>query len=232
MEGIYGYKEKDVIGLAKFIDERKGQSLSKTFESYAVISGKAKGTVRNLYYALAKHSQKDVEFCNRYLKGKPLTVNKIVEFEEAEEKRIIKEILLAKKDGRSVRSKIMELADGDGKLALRYQNKFRGAVKNKPRLIAEIVEELKKEGKDVFISQEKDTSNMISEVQLKRLKTEINNLVMRISEKTLKENRLLKERVAYLESENLKLSSKLYGNVGVVDALKFFRSRGGENAVN
>ena len=57
MEGIYGYKEKDVIGLAKFIDERKGQSLSKTFESYAVISGKAKGTVRNLYYGILKENR-------------------------------------------------------------------------------------------------------------------------------------------------------------------------------
>ena len=232
MEGIYGYKEKDVIGLAQFIKDKKCQSLSKTFESYAAISGKAKGTVRNLYYALAKHSQKDQEFCDRFLDGKPLTVNKIVEFDSGEEKRIIKEILLAKRVGRSVRSKIMELADGDGKLALRYQNKFRGAIKNKPRLIAEIVDELKREGKDVDIPKEKDVYGLIPEVQLKRLKTEINNLVMRIAEKTLKENRLLKERVTYLESENLKLSSKLYGNVGLVDALKFFGHRGGENAVN
>ena len=232
MEGIYGYKGKDVIGLAEFIKGRKGQSLSKVFESYAVMSGKAKGTVRNLYYALVKLSQKDQEFCKKHLDGKPLSVNKIVEFDDAEERKIIKEIFLAKKEGRSVRSKIMELADGDGKLALRYQNKFRGVIKNKPRLIAEIVDELKREGKDVYMPNDNNASNMVSEVQLKRLKTEINNLVMRISEKTLKENRLLKERVAFLERENLKLSSKLYGNVGVADALKFFRTRGGENAVN
>jgi hypothetical protein len=232
MEKIYGYRENDIIGLAEFVKDRKNQSLSKTFESYAAISGKAKGTIRNLYYALVKLSNENAYFCAKHLDGKPLSVSKIVEFKECEEKRVIKEILSAKRDGRSVRSKVMELANGDGKLALRYQNKFRGAIKNKPEFIESIIKELKSEGKDMDLKGDKMIVNAVSDLQLKRLQTEINNLVSRISEKTLRENRALKERVAYLESENLKLSARLYGRTNIPDSLKYFRTSGGKNAVN
>ena len=80
MEKIYGYKEKDVLGLAEFIKNRGNASLSSVFEKYGLASGKAKGTVRNLYYALAKFSSENQEFCDKYLDGKPLKVSKIIEF--------------------------------------------------------------------------------------------------------------------------------------------------------
>ena len=42
MDKFYGYREKDVRGLADFIKNRKGQSLSKVFENYGNYSGKQK----------------------------------------------------------------------------------------------------------------------------------------------------------------------------------------------
>ena len=89
MNKIYGYKEKDVVGLAQFLLERDKGSLSSKFNEYAMLSGKAKGTVRNLYYALAKKSKEDKDFCNKILNGKQLNVGKIVEFSESEEKQFI-----------------------------------------------------------------------------------------------------------------------------------------------
>ena len=142
MEKMYGYKEKDVVGLAQFLCGRENQPLSRTFEEYASVSKKAKGTVRNLYYALAKLSQTDKQFCDKYLSGKSLTVNKIVEFSDCEERQLIKKILLAKSKGLSVRSEIMRLSGGDGKIALRLQNKYRNAVKNKPELIEKVKNDL------------------------------------------------------------------------------------------
>ena len=200
MEKIYGYKEKDVIGLAQFLKERKGEPLSAVFEKYAIKSGKAKGTVRNLYYALAKVVANDKDFNKKYLGDIKLSVGKIVEFDKDEEFNLIKEVLIAKKDGSSIRGKIMEMANGDGKLALRYQNKFRNAMKNKPDLIAEIVKQLKVEGKEISLDEFNDKpQNLISETQLLRVKAEINNLVDRVSLKVRKENEQLKSKLNDME---------------------------------
>lgn len=224
MEKIYGYKEKDVIGLAKFLKGRENLSLTSTFIEYAKISKKARGTVRNLYYALAKLSQKDFEFCKKYLGGVPLNVTKIIEFNDCEERQLIKKILIAKGKGLSVRSEIMRLSCGDGKVALRYQNKYRNALKNKPELISEIIDELSKSGIKVdFREKSADFSSHISDEQFVKLKNEINNLVGKISLKLQKENEFYKERILQLERENLKLCTLLYGTNQPIDALKFFK---------
>ena len=232
MKEMYGYKEKDVIGLAQALRARGNASLSKVFATYGEMNGKAKGTVRNLYYALAKVSRTDKEFCDKYLDGKPLSVGKIVEFRECEEKALIKKILLAQWEGRSVRGSIMELTDGDAKKALRYQNKFRNAIKHKPELIDEIVKELRAEGKDVTVNKTEKVSDMISSAQFEKLKGEINGLVSRIALKTKKENEFLKERIAVLEKENLKLYNLLYGSATPENALKYFRRGGEQNILN
>ncbi len=135
MEKIYGYKEKDVKGLAEFIKSRKNGTLSGAFSEYAIKAGKAQGTVRNLYYAVAKKSIVDDEFCQKYLDGKPLSVSKIESFDENEERKLVSDILKEKLKGRSVRSVILEMAEGDYKKALRYQNKFRNATRANPELI-------------------------------------------------------------------------------------------------
>ncbi|MBO7149350.1 MAG: hypothetical protein J6V71_00495 [Clostridia bacterium] len=212
MEKIYGYKEKDVIGLAEFLKDRGAESLSSIFTKYALINGKAKGTVRNLYYAVAKRSNVDKEFCDKYLGGKPLAINDIAEFDADEEKKLVKQILIERQNGKSVRSVIMRLSNGDAKLALRYQNKFRNLLKNKPELIAEIVGEIKSEGKgESLIDIEKPNKSPITEQQFNRLKVEIDALIGRISSSLKKENQYLKERIAILETENLRLTALLYG---------------------
>lgn len=230
MEKIYGYKEKDIIGLAEFLQSKGNQSLSKVFENYGVKYGKAKGTVRNLYYALAKMSVKDSEFCDKYLNGKPLNVGKIVEFKDCEERQLIKKILIATANGKSVRGAIMELSNGEGKVALRFQNKYRNAIKNKPALINEIIKELQREGTDVCAPCKEDEKEFLSEMQFKKLKNEINNLVFKIAEKEKRENARLKERIILLEKENLRLCNALYGSSQPAELINFF-SRGGERNV-
>ncbi|MBQ7348428.1 MAG: hypothetical protein IJW47_00395 [Clostridia bacterium] len=230
MTKIYGYKESDVIGLAEFLQGRKGESLSKSFRDYGELNGKAKGTVRNLYYALAKMSKTDKDFCDRYLSGKPLSVGKIVEFSDDEERELIKKILLGLKEHRSVRGAISELSGGDAKLSLRYQNKFRNALKNKQKLLKEIIEELEEQGHKVVLPKSQKEST-VSDTQIAKLKKEINDLFERVGEKLKSENRYLKERVLALENENLRL--KRFISAGApVDALAFFKDRGGQDMLN
>ena len=233
MDKIYGYKQKDIVGLANFIMQNEESSLSNLFEEYGAISGKAKGTVRNLYYALAKKSNEDSEFCQKHLGGKPIVISKSVEFDKNEERALIKTILSYKTGGKSVRSIIMQMAGGDAKTALRYQNKFRNAVKNKPKLIAELIEEIQSEGKNVnFSLQKKPNQTISSEHQFDKLKFEIDGLVNKIASKIKKENEYLKQRIGVLENENLKLIALLYGRDSTGDARKFFRSNAKKQFIN
>lgn len=227
MEKIYGYKEKDIIGLANFIKERKNQSLSNLFESYSIKSGKAKGTIRNLYYELAKKSAQDKNFCDKYFNGKPLKVSIIKEFNSEEERSLIKQILIGKTKGKSVRSIIMGLSNGDGKTALRLQNKYRNAIKNNKDKVSEIILELQNEGYEIKeLNKKKNT--FISDENFEKLKNEINNLFSRISQKERKENEFLKEKILILEKENLRLYNLLYSKGNVNPKAKDFFSRGGE----
>ena len=228
MEKIYGYKQDDVIKLAEFLKQRKNQKLSSVFENFAQENNKAKGTVRNLYYALAKKSTEDSEFCLKYFDGKPLSVNKIIEFTEEQQKSLIRKVLLMKKQGRSVRSAIMELANGDAKLALRYQNKFRNAMKSNPELVKKIALEI---GDNADEFSPNNFSGAISDAQFKRVKSEINGLVDRISLKVRKENVLLKERIGVLERENQKLYALLVDK-NKIDAIKYFRLKDQRSLLN
>ena len=214
MHKIYGYKEKDVLELAKFISNGNYKTLSQAFLDYAKMSGKAQGTIRNLYYAIARKGREDAEFCKDYLNGKSFKVNTIVGFNAQEERALVENVLKLTANGRSVRSAISELSGGDAKLALRYQNKFRNAVKNNPVLFSEL--------ESKALKKDCEPSLNISEVQFKRLKSEINGLVDRISESTKKENQRLKSRIALLEKENKRLKIELCQSMGSQSLARFF----------
>lgn len=217
MKGIYGYKEKDVIGLAEFLQKRNGGTLSKAFSEYSKISGKSQGTVRNLYYALAKKSKQDKEFCKQYLSGKSFTVSTVLAFTDQEEFNLIKEIITQKIKGKSVRSVILSLAGEDNRLALRYQNKYRNVVKNKPEMIKNIL-------KDLNISDNAsgyEIKKTSYDNSLSVLKNEINKLVERISEQVRKENHKLKAEIVRLTKQNQMLKETGYNN-GENKAIELF----------
>lgn len=230
MEKIYGYKEKDVIGLAEFISKRNNQPLSKVFESYGILNQKAKGTVRNLYYALAKLSNRDKDFCKKYLNGQPIKIEPIIEFSKSDEKALIEKILTGKKEGRSVRSVVMELANGDGKLALRYQNKYRNAVKHNNKLITEIALEIKGDDNFLALNESVKKSEFFDEditidKSLIKIKKEIKQALSKFILKASAENQRLIEKIELLEDENLRLSRLLYGGDKSKAVLRMLKSK-------
>ena len=86
MSKIYGYKEQDVKSLYAFIKENEGTSLTEVFKRFSERSGKSKGTVRNLYYAMAKKSREDDAFRKEFLGGEVFTVKKNEKFDKKEDK--------------------------------------------------------------------------------------------------------------------------------------------------
>ena len=170
-----------------------------------------------MYYALAKKSREDKTFCLEFLGGKSILVNKIMPFSDMEESQLIKSILTEKSKGKSVRQAIFDLTKGDSGLALRYQNKFRNAVKLKPDMVKKIGQDLNLDNS--FYATEK-VKSIIPESMFCRLKSEINMLIQRLSIKLERENQELKERISYLKLENLRLNNMLYGGGG--KAVAFF----------
>ena len=231
MDKIYGFKQKDIEQLIGRLENRKEKPLSRVFEEFAEQTGKSKGTVRNMYYALAKKSREDGAFADKYLGGKPISVQKIAEFKEGEERELIKKVLLGRKEGKSARRVIHELAEGDEKKALRFQNKYRNVLKHNQPLLGELSAEIRSEsGVSVEAIGVRSNTKMVSDVMLKRLQNEINALIDRISGKLKRENAYLRSRLGELEVENMRLKNVLYGDGG--KTARYFNNGGEEKLIH
>ena len=206
MNKPYGYKESDLVALAEFLTAGgfRGKPLSQGFKEYAEVSGRAAGSVRNLYYALAKFSRDNAEFTDKYLGGRPIAVEKSEKF-TVEEKSVLEKIAEFRSRGVSVRRATICLAGGDVKKALRYQNKYRNALKRSAKRQGGNAEQI--------ISTEKFLAA--------RLKEEINKLADRLAASYKRENAKLLRQIAALKAENERLSGLLLKkNEGVIGYLK------------
>ena len=116
MNKINGYTEDEAKKLVEYISDgrKEGKTLSGLFASYAQKTGRAKGSVRNYYYALLR-STGDSRV-KEMLSGKDLKAEKILPFSGEETDKILKEILVQKSKGISVRKAVLKLAGGDDKL--------------------------------------------------------------------------------------------------------------------
>ena len=231
MQKIYGYKEKDLFALAKAVKERGDRPLTYVFNEFSKSYGKAKGTVRNMYYALAK-ACKEKDYANKYLSGESLRVSKIKKFTSLEEKELVKKVVLGTANGKSVRKIINELSNGDMKTALRLQNKYRNIIKLNSKLYNECVNELIESG-----ALEKDYATKRVAPKLKSgiyesLQKEIDGLIERIKSSLVSENQKLKNKISALESENLALKRQaFYNDLGEKNIIEFLKKEK-ENKVN
>ncbi|CDE18312.1 unknown [Acidiphilium sp. CAG:727] len=195
--------DKNMKELIKKADEAKsnGKPLGGVFEEFAKKTGGAKGSVRNAYYAAIKRANTDKEYSEAVFGGIKPKVAKIIEFDKAEAKIMLKKILIKVTEGRSVRSSIGLIAS-DPKQALRYQNKYRNMLAFDKPTVIETVNEIKRETGECY-----DPYGRADEPMLKRLKAEINALYDRIAENLRKENEALKRENAELKREISSLKS-------------------------
>ena len=209
MNKINGYTEEEAKNLIEFIKEgkSKGKTLTYLFETYGLKCGRAKGSVRNYYYALMKNEKRD-ERIVRLLDGSRLSVEKICEFTEEETDRVLRDILTEKSKGLSVRRAIFNLSAGDDKLMLRLQNKYRNTLKKEPERIVAIAEglglqeEVKKMRSRADGQKGERPALPDRDFLRRRLENEINALYDRLAQALKAEN----ER---LRTENKKLKEEL-----------------------
>ena len=200
MNKINGYTEEEAKNLVEYIKEgkQKGKTLTYLFETYGIRNGRAKGSVRNYYYALMKNEKGDARVTSM-LADSSLSVEKICAFTEAETDETLKKILAEKSKGLSVRRAIFNLANGDDKLMLRLQNKYRNTLKKEPERIAAIAKEM---GLELETPPRRTEKNLPDRDFLKRrLESEINSLYDRLAQALKTENERLRAENFHLKEE-------------------------------
>ncbi|MDE7083664.1 MAG: hypothetical protein K2N50_02365 [Clostridia bacterium] len=195
MEKINGYTKEEAQSLVKFVCEGKGQgkTLTRIFEEYAKNSGRARGSVRNYYYALLKST--DNNEVREILKNTQLKAEDIRPFTDEETDRILKAILKERSRGISVRRAVLNLAEGDDKLMLRYQNKYRNVLAKQPERIKKLM---------------RDAGYNVTDDGRKAIEDKINSLYDELNASLKEENKRLTAVIKKLTDENflLKLQVK------------------------
>ena len=133
----------------------------------------------------------------RYFKNPP-KVGRAELFDDDQARFLIRKILVGKQNNKSVRRTILELANGDEKLALRYQNKYRNLRKNDGFLIESVAKDLGAEEQAFLLLD----GNKIPSFTVRQLKSSINALIEKIALGYREENQNLKQRVQLLQQEN------------------------------
>ena len=199
MSKINGYTEEEAKTLVEFIKDgkSKGKTLTYLFEAYGIERGRAKGSVRNYYYTLMKNADED-ERIVKMLDGSSLSVEKIREFTDEETDEALRSILAEKSKGLSVRRAIFNLAQGDDKLMLRLQNKYRNTLKKEPERIAKIAVQMGlTEEADAL--RERSVRKSPTLLQ-RRLENEINALYDRLAKSLKEENSRLRAELERLRA--------------------------------
>ena len=209
MHKINGYTEEEAKSLVEYIQQgkSKGKTLSYLFASYGLERGRAKGSVRNYYYALMKNEKKD-ERIVKLLDGTNLSVEKIREFTEEETDEVLRSILAEKSKGISVRRAIFNLSKGDDKLMLRLQNKYRNTLKKEPARVRAIAKELGLDEESVRIRSVAQNRPPMPDKDFlrRRLENEINGLYDRLA-------KALKDENERLRAENERLKTALTNKI-------------------
>lgn len=199
MAKINGYSREEAESFVKYICQGKGQgkTLTRIFEEYAASTHRAKGSVRNYYYALLKST--DNAEVREILKGTSLRAEDVRPFTDEETDKILREILRQKSRGVSVRRAVLNLADGDDKLMLRYQNKYRNVMSKQPERIERLMKECGLDSSDGGRQALEDRINSLYDRLNSSLKDEVKRLTALVKKLT-DENSLLKLQVKNLQS--------------------------------
>lgn len=133
-----GWQEDETTRLFTAVKEASatGAPLRSVFESLSDDLGRKPNSIRNYYYACLRQKP-DAAF----LRAAPFAT-----FTPEETHQLLRQVLMAKGQGISVRACVMDMAGGDHSRMLRYQNKYRTLLKHRPEMIEAVREELRQEG--------------------------------------------------------------------------------------
>ena len=115
--------------------QQQGLPLKAVFERISEKTGRRPNSIRNYYYAQVRQREGDNGHTARF-----------TPFTQEEVDDLMEKVLRARANGRSVRSCLQEISGGDHSLMLRYQNKYRSVIKNRPEYVEKLVSSLNAQG--------------------------------------------------------------------------------------
>ena len=115
--------------------QQRGLPLKAVFERIAQQTGRRPNSIRNYYYAQVRQQE-----------GGQARAQRFVPFTQEEVDWLMEQVLRARAEGQSVRACLQKLSEGDHSRMLRYQNKYRSVIKNRPDYVRWLVEKLNGEG--------------------------------------------------------------------------------------
>ncbi|MBQ4089346.1 MAG: hypothetical protein IJC56_05625 [Clostridia bacterium] len=115
--------------------QQQGLPLKTVFERISEKTGRRPNSIRNYYYAQVRVKEGDGIHSARFT---PFTQDEVDE--------LMEKVLRARSAGQSVRSCLQDISGGDHSLMLRYQNKYRSVIKNRPEYVQKLVDKLNDEG--------------------------------------------------------------------------------------
>ena len=132
-----GWQQEEIDLLFSAVNEaaESGKPLRDVFAEVGDRLSRRPNSIRNFYYARVRETPE--LSCRK---------TSFRSFSEDELRQLLRNVLIGRGQGESVRACVTRLAGGDRAGMLRYQNKYRSVLKNKPELLMEIAEELRSEG--------------------------------------------------------------------------------------
>ncbi len=129
-----GWTREEDAALKKACETARSRHLplKTAFDEIAAALHRRPNSVRNHYYTQLK----PVERAEPAFRP----------FSDEETDRLLKTVLLAQANGQSVRACTLEMADGDTRRMLRYQNKYRALLKAQPEKVLAVRRELTQQG--------------------------------------------------------------------------------------
>ena len=126
-------------------EEKKG--LMWAFIKLSEESGRSVNSIRNYYYSQLKM----FELVPKLAEDLGITIansnrTQFELFKNTEIDELVKSILIGKANGKSVRATIAHLSDGDSKLGLRLQNKYRSMITHHKSKVNVLMQEMATEG--------------------------------------------------------------------------------------
>ncbi len=131
--GKSGWSDEEtqmLMGEAKMASE-KGMPLKRAFDAISELTGRKPNSIRNYYYLRVREEEH--------------RVGAFIPFSPEQVDALMRRMLTDRAQGKSVRSIANEMAEGDKKEMLRYQNKYRSVLANDEPLVRRVMAQLDEE---------------------------------------------------------------------------------------
>ena len=132
-----GWQQEEIDLLFSAVSEaaENGRPLRDVFAQVGAALSRKPNSIRNFYYARVRETP---QLAARQTPFRSFTDDEV--------RQLLRQVLIGRGRGQSVRACVTQMAGGDRAGMLRYQNKYRSILKNKPELLLEVAQELRMEG--------------------------------------------------------------------------------------